>query len=111
MKRVLQATVLAGCLPMAALADEIPRFDVETQCEMVASIGGEFSNVTYNGCIQMEQAAYNRLQTEWASIPGGVRRQCEEVATVTGSGSYSTLGGCIDMETQAADNRKSFSFD
>ncbi|MBR9880776.1 MAG: hypothetical protein GYB17_14910 [Gammaproteobacteria bacterium] len=102
---------LVALFPLTAAADDIPRFDVETHCEMVASIGGEFSNMTYNGCIQMEQSAYNRFRTEWDSIPGGIRRQCEEVATVTGSGSYSTLGGCIDMETQAADNKQTFTFD
>lgn len=95
----------------ASFAGEIPRFDVETQCEQIAGFGGEFSNSTYNGCIAMEQSAYDRLKQSWDSIPSGIRSQCIEIATFGGPGSYSTLGGCIDMETQAAANKKSFSFD
>lgn len=104
---VLGLTLWAG----GVMANGIPRFDVEGQCKLVASVGGEFSNLTYNGCIQMEQSAYNRLKGNWASIPAGIRRQCAEVATVGGPGSYSTLGGCVDMEIQAASNKKSFSFE
>lgn len=98
-------------LAATAQANELPRFDVEAQCEQVASFGGDFSNTTYNGCIQMEQSAYNRLRENWASLPGNIRRQCVEVATFGGPGSYSTLGGCVDMEVQAGSNRQSFSFD
>lgn len=102
---------MAVCLPLVAMASDMPRFDVEAQCNTVASFGGEFSNTTYNGCIQMEQSAYNRLKADWASIPGGIRRQCTEIAAFGGAGSYSTLGGCVDMESQAASNKQSFEFD
>lgn len=111
MKIVALMGVGLALLTGTAIASEMPRFDVEAQCEMVASVGGEFSNMTYNGCIQLEQSAYDRFKGEWASIPVEIRRQCIEVATVGGPGSYSALGGCIDLETQAADNRQSFSFD
>ena len=94
-----------------AMAGDMPRFDVEGQCNNVASVGGEFSNMTYNGCIQMEQSAYDRLKSEWTSIPASIRRQCLDVAKVGGAGSYSTLGGCIDMEMQAANNQESFNYD
>lgn len=59
---------MAACLPMVVVASDMPRLDVEAQCKEVASFGGDFSNTTNNGCIKMEQSAYNHLKTEWGSI-------------------------------------------
>lgn len=62
-----------------------------------------------NGCIDMEQDAYNKLKPMWGSLPAQTRRYCTEVAQVAG-GSYSILSGCVDIEVEAAGGRKSFRY-
>lgn len=111
MKRVLQGVMLASCLPLAASAAEMPRFDVEAHCQQVASVTGSSSNTLYNSCVDMEQSAYNGLKGQWASLPASVRNHCKDVASVTGPGSYSLLESCVDMEVSAGSNRSEFSFD
>lgn len=110
MKAIIIATALAA-LPIAALAQQPPRYDVEAHCEAVASVGGELSNSTYNGCIRMEQSAYDSLKGGWNDLPPNVMNHCHKVATVGGAGSYSTLKGCVRMEMSAGQNRSEFSFD
>ncbi|PAU76942.1 hypothetical protein CK498_12280 [Halomonas salipaludis] len=100
--------VLAA-LPLTVVAQEMPRFDVEGHCEEVAEFGGS-SHQIYNGCIQMEQGAYNSLKSRWANVSGRIRNHCQEVAEFSG-GSYQILQGCVQMEEDAAGNRQSFSFD
>lgn len=63
----------------------------------------------FNGCMDMEQQAYNALRSVWAQIPGRSRNYCDEVARVSG-GSYSILKGCMDMETDAANAPRSFDY-
>lgn len=101
----------AMLLASGAFAQQVPRYNVEGHCEAVASFGGEFSNTTYNGCIDMEQSAYRGLKGAWTGLPGNVRRHCDEVATFGGEGSYSTLQGCVQMELSAGQDRSEFSFD
>ncbi|QTP60943.1 hypothetical protein HNO53_20825 [Billgrantia antri] len=110
MVRTLMVLALLA-LPFAVNAQEMPRYDVEAHCEEIASFGGEFSNMTYNGCIQMEQSAYDGLKGQWASLPGNIQRHCDEIATFASPGSYSTLQGCVQMEVSAGQNRGQFSFD
>ncbi|MDR5887576.1 hypothetical protein [Vreelandella janggokensis] len=107
---VLAIALLAG-LASTANAQEIPRFDVEAHCDNIARFGGDFSNITYNGCIDMEQSAYNNLKNRWGDVPTGIRSECMNIATFGGTGDYMTLQGCIDMETSAANNQSEFSFD
>ncbi|PAU76547.1 hypothetical protein [Halomonas salipaludis] len=111
MKRLILAVAAALALPAMAHAQDIPRYDVEDHCEQVAGFGGSFSNSTYNGCIQMEQSAYNGLRDQWQQLPASIRQHCNDVASFGGAGSYSTLQGCVQMEVSAGENRDSFSFD
>ncbi|KFF50222.1 hypothetical protein GY26_03340 [Gammaproteobacteria bacterium MFB021] len=113
MKRLfLGALLLASLAVGTAHADKLPRYDVEGYCNQVAQVGGSFSNLTYNGCIQMEQSAYNNLKPVWAKLPASMRQGCDDIANVgTPGGSYSTLYGCVQMETNAANNRQSFNFE
>lgn len=107
------ALVIIALLGLSATAhaQEIPRFDVEAHCNAVASFGGDFSNMTYNGCVDMEQSSYNGLKGRWSEIPAATRRECINIATFGGTGDYMTLEGCIDMEMAAAGNQSTFSFD
>lgn len=79
----------------------MPRYDVEAYCQDVAGAGGG-SSMIYNGCIDMEQAAYDKRKAGWAQLSARIRSYCNEVARAGGGGSYSILDGCIDMESDAA---------
>lgn len=110
MKHIIAAVALVA-LPIAAQAQQPPRYDVENHCEQVAGFGGEFSNTMYNSCIDMEQSAYNNVKRQWGTLPGSIQNHCHEVASFGSPGSYNMLESCIKMEMSAADNRSEFSFD
>ena len=93
---------------LPAHAQTIPRYDVAGYCEEVANVSGG-SAMILNGCMDMEQEAYNALKSVWAQIPSKPRNYCDEVAKVSG-GSYSILKGCMETETNAADAPRSFDY-
>lgn len=94
----------------AATAQDIPRYDVAGHCAQVAAVGGAPSEVARNGCIQMEQAAYDNLKRSWSAFPAPTRAHCNRVATFSGPGSYNILKGCIDMEQAARGTAPSFKY-
>lgn len=106
-------TVLALLSPLLlttalASAFDLPRYDVDSYCQQVAQVSGGSATI-YNGCIDMEQSAYNDLKQSWASIPGKTAKYCNRVAR-TSNGSYTILQGCIDMEMDAAGNKAGFQY-
>lgn len=104
--------LLVACLTIAslALAQELPKYDVKKHCREVAGIGGTYSETTYAGCMDIEQAAYDKMKPNWAGFPSRIRRHCLEVASVGGSGNYSTLSGCIELESEAGGSNPSKEF-
>lgn len=103
------AVLLLAAVPLTAVGQEVPRFDVEAHCEEVADFGGG-SHQIFNSCMQMEQSAYNGLKDHWANTSGRILKHCQEVAEFSG-GSYQILQSCIQMEESAAGSRETFSFD
>ncbi|WP_456267661.1 hypothetical protein M1D97_10365 [Kushneria sp. AK178] len=111
MKKIIMGVGLLLAAPLAWSAEsEMPRYDVEAECDSVARVGGNYSNTTYNGCMQMEQSAYNALKKRWSGLSASIRQECERVATVGGGGSYSTLQGCVQMEQTASNNQEQFEY-
>lgn len=100
------ATVPLLCT--SAAAQSLPRYDVEAYCQQVADVSGG-SSMIYNGCIKMEQEAYNDLKASWSAISSTTKSYCDEVARVS-DGSYSILKGCIEMESDAASNTPEFKY-
>lgn len=92
------------------LANDLPRFNVDQQCDEIANFGGSYSEMTKQGCMQMEQQAYNQLKPTWGSLPDAMQTQCLEIASFGGPGSYSTLQGCIQMEQNAAATNRNTEF-
>ncbi|MBO9428194.1 hypothetical protein [Sulfitobacter sp. R18_1] len=92
----------------AAEAGSIPRYGVEAYCQEVSDFGGG-SAMLYNGCIDMEQTAYNGLKSAWSRIPAATQSYCDEVASF-GGGSYALLEGCIEMELGAASSPGKFKY-
>jgi len=91
-----------------SFAETIPKYDVASYCQNVSDVSGG-SAMIYNGCVDMEQTAYNGLKGSWNSLPSRVRTYCDEVGRVSG-GSYSILEGCIAMETEAANGSSTFKY-
>lgn len=110
MRGLITMALVFSPLSMAMAQDaSMPRFDVENHCQQVAEMSGG-SHMIYNGCMDMEQSAYDGLKGRWGGLPDRVRSHCRQVAEVGGGGSYSTLQGCVQMEMEAADNPKSFQY-
>lgn len=99
---LLAGAALASLCAHPALAQSLPRYDVKAHCREVAAFGGAFSESTMDGCMQMEQSAYNQLKTTYPNLSANRRKHCDEVASFGGHGSYSTLQGCIQMEQSSA---------
>lgn len=110
-----RVTHLIACLALlapagaaAARADALPRYDPEATCNELAEFGGTRSEMTFRGCMEMEQQSYNTLKARWSELPASVRRTCDELARFGGAGSYMTLGGCVEMELKAKADAKPF---
>lgn len=101
-KTLIVSIFMTLSLISSAHAQSIPFYDVKTACQRLAGYGGSYSNLTYIGCMDMEQSTYNDLKSRWDRIPGYIKRQCMELAKYGGGGSHLTLGGCVDMEMDAA---------
>lgn len=108
MRAGLLGMAATSALFLAARAEAIPRYDAEAYCRQVAEVSGG-SAMIYNGCLDMEQAAYNSLKEGWDGLPEQARSYCDNVAKVSG-GSYQILDGCIDMEMDAAGATPKFQY-
>jgi hypothetical protein len=102
------ATLLATTISVSA--QELPRFDVNSQCRRIAGVSGGYSETIFSGCMDMEQAASNNIKGSWYALPSVVREQCMRIAAVGGGGSYSILQGCVQMEMEAAEKNRSRQF-
>ncbi|MGP5308078.1 hypothetical protein [Vreelandella alkaliphila] len=103
--KVLKTVSALGLLAFSsvALASDLPRYDVEGYCEMIAS----GSHDMFNFCIDEEQKAYDELRTVVSSVETQTLNYCNQIA----GDSYDMLLFCIEEEDDAANNRRSFSFD
>lgn len=79
----------------------VPRYDAKEHCRSLATAGGSPSESLFGGCMTIEQDAYNKLKSNWNSIPATVRKHCDSLATLGGTGSYSMLSACIEQELAA----------
>ncbi|RWD31317.1 MAG: hypothetical protein EOS22_04655 [Mesorhizobium sp.] len=109
MKRLAFVVATALAAVPAAHAQQIPRYDVAGYCRQLSDTGGG-SAIVYNGCIDMEQNAYNKRKPQWPSLPAKTRAYCDSLARMGGGGSYMVLDGCIDMEIGAAGSAPEFKY-
>ncbi|MER8479741.1 MULTISPECIES: hypothetical protein [unclassified Mesorhizobium] len=107
----IRTVLIASFLIVSTLyahAQEIPRYDPAGYGKDVSDVSGG-SAMIYNGCMKMEQEAYDDLRPVWSGVPSQTRSYCDEVANVSGS-SYSILKGCVEMEANASASRPEFKF-
>ena len=101
-------TIAAFMISPAAYAQSIPRYEPESYCKLVSDVSGG-SAMIFNGCMDMEQGAYDKRKAEWPSIPARAASCCDEVARESG-GSYTILDGCLDIEADAVSSTPGFKF-
>jgi hypothetical protein len=96
-------TVASLFISVSALAQSapMPYYDVERHCRRIASFGGSYSATLYDGCLDMEQNAYDNLKPYWSSLPSAMRQHCDRIAR-SGGGNYTILEGCVQMEESAS---------
>ena len=98
----IAAAIAALLLVMPTLATaadlEIPKLDVEANCELAAelSYGSRSTKLT---CLRQEQEAYNGLKARWPKVPPEVREACAH------EGSYQFMSFCLDREVAAEGRR------
>jgi hypothetical protein len=107
MKPILLVAMIVA-ISGTAYADSIPRYDPPSYCTKVSQVSGG-SRTIYNGCLSMEQDAYDALKASWDDISAITKSYCDKVAR-TSDASYSILKGCIDMETEASSSQPEFKY-
>jgi hypothetical protein len=104
--------VVAGalvCAPAGQAAAEMPNYDAEAHCKRMANYSGTPSQSLLNGCLRLEQTAYDELKPAWDALPAATRAHCDRLAKVRG-GSYSLLQGCVRLEQDAQKDNEQFKF-
>ena len=84
------------------LAQELPRLDAVTYCRLKTSNQSAFLQ---QGCLTVEQSAYDYLKRVWAAMPLAIREKCFSARVAE---SYSMMQGCVNVETGAAQNVEKF---
>lgn len=111
-KQLTSRTALAICamllISSAVEASDLPRYDPKKFCREVANVSGG-SAMIEEGCMQIEQQAYNNLKSSWASYPERARNFCNQVANTSG-GAYQILEGCIQQEVQTGSTSEEFQY-
>jgi hypothetical protein len=81
---------------VAAIAQQLPRFDIQATCRGAQGLTKEDSNPV-QGCVQDETNAQHQLQTIWSNTAAANRKTCAEEAQIGGSPSYVDMLTCIQM--------------
>lgn len=94
---VLEFGLVAAALwCSAAVAQEIPRIDIQKSCRQAQALSAEDTD-PYAGCVQDETGAQAQLPAIWAAADGKQRQICTEQTRVAGSPSYVELLACLQM--------------
>jgi len=80
------------CLHSAALAQEVPEYDIEARCERLAGSNAP-ENRQFNSCLFVEEYAMGAIEDHWPEADDTIRNECLEEANPTES--YVVLASCI----------------
>lgn len=90
------AAISLGVQIHAAIADEVPTFDVRKSCK--ADVQAFQGSGTAAGCMTDEQNAQKLLVSQWAQYAPDSRARCTQmVSDVAGTQSYVELLTCLQM--------------
>jgi hypothetical protein len=90
------AAISLGVQVHAAIADEVPTFDVRKSCK--ADVQAFQGTGTASGCMADEQNARQLLVSQWTQFAPESRTRCAQmVKDVAGTQSYVELLTCLQM--------------
>ena len=94
------AAVVLGSQPIAALADDVPTYDVRSTCRAESQDGPGAG--TTAACLADEQKARETLVAQWAQFAPESKRSCAQLEGVTaGLRSYVELLTCLQIAKDA----------
>jgi hypothetical protein len=91
----------------AAIADDVPNFNVEPVCRGIAQQGGlslepnQSVRQDYDSCIKSEMASREQLVSQWSTFKASDEANCIGASSAGGSASYSGLLTCLQMARAA----------
>ena len=94
---LIAVALVSVCLPpLAAIADEVPKFDVKKSCHAdVQAYRGADSTA---GCLADEKKAMDQVVSQWTQFGPESRTKCtEQVNDIAGTQSYVELLTCLQI--------------
>ena len=94
---LIAVAVFSACVqPLAAVADEVPKFDVRKSCRADVQAYGGGERVA--GCLADEQKAMEELVSKWTQFGPESRTKCTEMVNdIAGTQSYVELLTCLQI--------------
>jgi hypothetical protein len=78
-----------------ALANDPPRFDVESGCRSAASRNGAVADPEV--CVKSESRARDELKDQWSQFTSADRNVCVPLSKIGGMPTYTELLTCLEM--------------
>ena len=96
---LIAVAVLSVCLrPLAAVADEVPKFDVKKSCHADVQAYGGGGGDSAAGCLADEQKARDELVSKWTQFGPESRTKCTQMVNdIAGTQSYVELLTCLQV--------------
>jgi len=94
---LLGSIVLLGCLSsIPAMAQQLPRFNVETTCKEARPLTPQDAN-PYENCMRDETEAERQLRDIWSGAAESLRTTCAQEAQIGGTPSYVDMLTCLQI--------------
>jgi hypothetical protein len=84
-----------------AIAAGLPRFDIRATCRQAQPLSGSGDKEVYQGCVDSENEARDRLAKSWRSFKSSSRRDCLGETQIGGVPSYVDLLSCLQLGKEA----------
>jgi len=101
------ATLALATQFTVAVADSVPRFNLEPVCRGVARQGGlalepnQSARQDFKSCVRSEMAMRGRVVRQWPSFTATEKTNCVGEASAGGFQSYTDLFTCLQMAREA----------
>jgi hypothetical protein len=92
---VLISIIIPHCR-LLAMAEGVPRFNIERTCRGAGSFTGADKEISYKGCLKDEADAHDQLTQKWTRFTPADRRDCIAQGA-TPMPSYVELLTCLEM--------------
>jgi hypothetical protein len=91
--------------PSAAVADNVPSWDVTASCRGAASAGYvQDTSQNFKNCLDSEQRTREQLNKNWSTFPAADRIECVKAQTFEPT--YTELATCLEMKRDIQNGAK-----